>query len=235
MDWTWYLFGFKGRINRAKYWLAGLVIVSFMIAYMILIYAALTIDFVAHAMVTAHGSGKISFVIDLDDIYSVLDEAAWRALSFAKLPMILVRAFGLVLFLWIFLATSIKRLHDRDRSAWWLVPFFAAPSLYDHFSDLLPGSYFALISGAIMLVLTIWGFVELYFLRGTKWTNRYGADPLGKEQMRARSARARLRATTAWDQESEIEMQPHRANAHLPKFAFTRGDYLSRTSEGNGH
>jgi uncharacterized membrane protein YhaH (DUF805 family) len=26
MDWTWYLFGFKGRINRAKYWLAGLVI-----------------------------------------------------------------------------------------------------------------------------------------------------------------------------------------------------------------
>ena len=34
----------------------------------------------------------------------------------------LVKAAGMVLFLWIFLATSIKRLHDRDRSAWWMVP-----------------------------------------------------------------------------------------------------------------
>ena len=25
MDWTWYLFRFDGRINRAKLWLGGLV------------------------------------------------------------------------------------------------------------------------------------------------------------------------------------------------------------------
>ena len=31
MDWTWYLFGFKGRINRAKYWLAGLIIGCWML------------------------------------------------------------------------------------------------------------------------------------------------------------------------------------------------------------
>jgi uncharacterized membrane protein YhaH (DUF805 family) len=212
MDWTWYLFGFKGRINRAKYWLAGLVILSFMIIFVALVQLSLMINFVAHAMGTAHGKGEVSFGFDLDDIFAVLDPAAWRALSFAKFPMLLVKATGMVLFLWIFVATSIKRLHDRDKSGWWMVPFFAVPSLYDHFSDLLPGSYFALISGAIMLVLMIWGFVELYFLRGTKWTNRYGPDPLGKEQMRARSAQARLRATTAWDQESEIEMVPHKAS-----------------------
>ena len=28
MDWTWYLFSFDGRINRAKFWLAGLVMLS---------------------------------------------------------------------------------------------------------------------------------------------------------------------------------------------------------------
>jgi len=28
MDWTWYLFGFQGRINRAKYWLGGLVMLG---------------------------------------------------------------------------------------------------------------------------------------------------------------------------------------------------------------
>jgi uncharacterized membrane protein YhaH (DUF805 family) len=212
MDWTWYLFGFKGRINRAKYWLAGLVILSFMTAFVWLVYLALMINFVAHAMGTPHGSGEVSFGFSLDDVFSVFDPAAWRALSFAKLPMVLVKAIGIVLLLWIFIATSIKRLHDRDKSGWWMMPFFAVPGLYDHFSDLFPGSYFALIAGAIMLVLMIWGFVELYFLRGTKWTNRYGPNPLGKEQMRARSARARLRATTAWDQESEIEMVPHKAS-----------------------
>lgn len=212
MDWTWYLFGFNGRINRAKYWLAGLVILSLMIAFVGLIYSALTINFVAHAVSTPDGKGKISFDFDLDDIFMVFDPAAWRALSLAKLPMVLVKAAGMVLFLWIFLATSIKRLHDRDRSAWWMVPFFAVPGLYDHFSDLLPGSYFALITGLIMFVLMTWGFVELYFLRGTKWTNRFGPNPLGKEQMRVRSERARLRATTAWDLESEIEMVPHTAS-----------------------
>jgi uncharacterized membrane protein YhaH (DUF805 family) len=212
MDWTWYLFGFKGRINRAKYWLAGLIILSFMIIFVALVQLSLMINFVAHAMGTAHGKGEVSFGFDLDDIFTVLDPAAWRALSFAKLPMLLVKATGMVLSLWIFIATSIKRLHDRDKSGWWMVPFIAVPSLHDHFSDLLPGSYFALISGAIMLVLMIWGFVELYFLRGTKWTNRYGPDPLGKEQMRARSVQERLRASTPWDQESEIEMVPHTAS-----------------------
>ena len=53
MNWTWYLFGFKGRINRAKYWLAGLVILSFMIAFAGLVYLALMINFVAHAMDTS--------------------------------------------------------------------------------------------------------------------------------------------------------------------------------------
>jgi uncharacterized membrane protein YhaH (DUF805 family) len=31
VDWTWFLFSFKGRINRAKCWLAGLVIFCWMI------------------------------------------------------------------------------------------------------------------------------------------------------------------------------------------------------------
>ena len=178
MDWTWYLFGFKGRINRAKYWLAGLVILSFMFIFVALVQLSLMTNFVAHAMGTAHGKGLVSFGFDLDDIFAVLDPAAWRALSFAKLPMLLVRAIGMVLFLWIFLATSIKRLHDRDRSGWWMVPFFAVPDLYNHYSDLLPDSYFMLIPSVIAFVLMIWGFVELYFLRGSRKTNRFWPNPL---------------------------------------------------------
>ncbi len=212
MDWTWYLFGFKGRINRAKYWLAGLVIVSFMMVFVALLYAVLMIDFVAHAMGTPHGEGKVSFGIGLDDILGLLDPATWRAMSLAKLPMFLIRTAGMLLCLWIFLAASIKRLHDRDRSGWWILPFLVVPCLYDHYSDLLPGSWLVLIVGAIMFVLMISGFVEMYFLRGTKRTNRFGPDPLGKEQMRARSAEERRRTTTPWSQESEIEMVPHIAS-----------------------
>ncbi len=72
------------------------------------------------------------------------------------------------------------------------------PCLYDHFydqfSDLLPNSWLMMVPGAVMFVLMIWGFIELYFLGGTKWTNRFGPNPLGKQQMRERSAETRLHA-----------------------------------------
>ncbi len=72
-----------------------------------------------------------------------------------------------------------------------------------------------------MLAIMIWGVVELYFLSGTRWTNRFGANPLGKQQMRTRSAEARRRATTSWDQESEIELVPH--NGPPPLWRVTQG------------
>jgi hypothetical protein len=31
MDWVWYLFRFEGRINRAKLWLAALIMICWMI------------------------------------------------------------------------------------------------------------------------------------------------------------------------------------------------------------
>jgi uncharacterized membrane protein YhaH (DUF805 family) len=212
VDWTWYLFGFKGRINRAKYWLAGFVMLDLVVALAGLIYLAMMINFVRQAMDIPHGTGELSLTVGLDDVISLLDPATWRAVSLAKVPMLLIRTAATVFFVWIFLATTIKRLHDRDKSGWWMVPFFAVPGLYDHFAALVPGYWFAVIMGAGMLVLMIWGFVELCFLKGTKWTNRFGPNPLGKEQMRARSAEDRRRATTAGGQDSEIEMVPHTAS-----------------------
>jgi hypothetical protein len=43
--------------------------------------------------------------------------------------------------MWVYFAMSIKRLHDRDKSGWWMVPFFAAPGLYNQFADRLPDSH----------------------------------------------------------------------------------------------
>ncbi len=200
MDWTWYLFRFNGRINRAKYWLAMLIILCWMIFLAALALAAGLV------------SGEVTFGFDIDDLFRIVDPASYRSLSWADLPSLLIRGIGTSLFLWVYLATSIKRLHDRDKSGWWMVPFFVYPGLYNQFADRFSDYWVAAIPFALAaFVFCIWGFVEMYFLRGTRWTNQYGVNPLGKEQMRARSAQARLRATTAWDQQSEVEMVPHKA------------------------
>ena len=121
---------------------------------------------------------------------------------------------GTLLFLWVYGATSIKRLHDRDRSGWWLVPFVVFPGLFGRFGDRLGdlpgGSYAVTLLGLAAFVLYIWAFVEMYFLRGSSRTNRFGADPLTKVQTRPRSGLASgLHSASAWDQQSEIEFVPH--------------------------
>jgi uncharacterized membrane protein YhaH (DUF805 family) len=73
------------------------------------------------------------------------------------------------------------RLHDRDKSAWWLLVFYLGPSIL---SSAGQGLRFegAPILGLILnlgaLAITIWAIVELGFLRGTVGPNRFGPDPL---------------------------------------------------------
>ncbi|XUJ36453.1 DUF805 domain-containing protein [Bradyrhizobium japonicum] len=86
------------------------------------------------------------------------------------------------LFLWIYLATAIKRLHDRDRSGWWLVPFFFLPGLYNQFSDLLPNSTWMLPFWLVASILWLWGFVEMFIVSGSVGDNRFGPDPLAKTE-----------------------------------------------------
>jgi len=83
---------------------------------------------------------------------------------------------------------GIKRLHDRDKSGWWLLLFYIVPGvlfgigagimLFGLVADSsgLGGaaSIFFLAGAAIIL----WAFVELGCLRGTVGPNQYGPDPL---------------------------------------------------------
>jgi hypothetical protein len=113
--------------------------------------------------------------------------------------------------MWIYVATSIKRLHDRDRSGWWMLPFVVVPVLYGHFADRLPDSFLSMLLGLVVLVLSVWGWIEMACLKGTAWTNRFGPNPLGKQQSRPRSDRGRGFRLSGWDQRSAIEFVPHRA------------------------
>jgi uncharacterized membrane protein YhaH (DUF805 family) len=150
VDWQSLLFSFRGRINRAKYWLALLV---FLVA-----------DIVLELVGSAVGDGVTfqvsSYVVNLAVFIATI-------------------------------AVCIKRLHDRDRSGWWLLLFYAGPVLValvggfifwaaaDAVGTAWDWSYLGLrlsILGGI--ALAIWGFVEIGCRRGTAGYNRFGPDPL---------------------------------------------------------
>lgn len=90
--------------------------------------------------------------------------------------------------LWGFSFTT-ERLHDRNKSAWWLVVFYLAPGVLGQIET---GAWFAGAAGTVLhyvlalaaFALTIWGFVEIGCLRGTAGSNTYGPDPLVQPKRR---------------------------------------------------
>jgi uncharacterized membrane protein YhaH (DUF805 family) len=112
--------------------------------------------------------------------------------------------------LWFLAANTIKRLHDRNKSGWWIVAFFFVPHLLGRLGGLLLGDSSAADVAADVLVLIIvglnlWGLIELLFLKGTSGPNRFGPDPLAPA---VPDAYAPIR----WDQQSELEFVPHSAS-----------------------
>ena len=65
--------------------------------------------------------------------------------------------------------------------------------------DLTLYSYAAMALGLATFVLYLWGFVEMYCLKGSRKTNRFGPNPL-----------APIETGPRWEQQSEIEMVPHK-------------------------
>jgi uncharacterized membrane protein YhaH (DUF805 family) len=150
MDWTTLLFGFRGRINRGKYWLA------------VLIYIAVWTTFVAGSLVWLGG-------LDLDNLLS---------LARAGLMIWFVGFVVFILLTWSGLAVGIKRLHDRDKSGWWILLFWLGPSILGGWQTTGPSMGGGLVLSLAAGVIAIWGFVELGCLRGTPGPNSYGPDPL---------------------------------------------------------
>ena len=119
-------------------------------------------------LLASHGKLNIDFGIEC--IFRIFNPGFYRSHPLSELPLRLFEAAASLLFLWVYFATAIKRLHDRDKSGWWMIPFFAIPGLMSQFSDRLPDeSYWVMAAGTIVFVLYIWGFIELAFLRGTSY------------------------------------------------------------------
>ena len=159
LTWRHYLFGFSGRINRAPYWLAIPVALGF-----VLVGVAIAIPYIAIEHPTT----------------------ADRSHGISALGIATIAAEGLlVVAYFVFaIAIAVKRLHDRNRSAWWLIPFAIMPQAIQVLADPRVGQKVhmpevaVLILSLISLGLSLWAFVELGCLRGTVGENRYGPDPL---------------------------------------------------------
>jgi uncharacterized membrane protein YhaH (DUF805 family) len=120
-------------------------------------------------------------------IGNVLDYAmGFTILGFIISLVVLVSSIGV----------GIRRLHDRDKSGWWLLLFYLAPGILvtigvatgivsgvameDAGMGMLMGGGIALIFIIPALAILIWAFVELGCLRGTVGPNRFGPDPLAE-------------------------------------------------------
>ena len=141
------LFSFKGRLNRRSYWFTTFAIVVSLVVLII-----------------------IAIIMDADAVVGMADASEMSGLMIVLLILYIPLA-------WIGLALAAKRLHDRDKSAWWLILFYVLPAMLGAVADRAGGA--GVILNVISFVIMIWALVELGFRRGTIGPNRFGPDPLG--------------------------------------------------------
>ena len=76
---------------------------------------------------------------------------------------------------------GVKRLHDRNKSGWWMLFFYGVPFLAGMMQAVVgQDSALGLLLGVVSLVIAVWMFIELGCLRGSIGPNQYGPDPLAQ-------------------------------------------------------
>ncbi|WP_081740140.1 DUF805 domain-containing protein [Afipia sp. P52-10] len=149
MNWKTAFFGFGGRVNRAKYWLVILANIVVWIAFIVLA------NILRDSVESFDGLSRISLLFGI---------SGFTAIAFS---------------LWTGFAVAVKRLHDRARSAWWIVLYWLVPIALG-IAWLYLDDFGGLAVAGVSLAILLWGFVEIALLKGTAGANAYGPDPLAR-------------------------------------------------------
>ncbi len=85
-------------------------------------------------------------------------------------------------FLLTVIVVAVKRLHDRNKSGWWLLLLYGVPLLLN------AGAYSVASNEPVYLtvpalIINMWALIELGFLRGSRGPNRFGEDPIGEAEL----------------------------------------------------
>jgi len=158
MNWGHLLFGFSGRVNRAKWWLSVLAVV--------ILYALLAV---------------LNLVVPSDNLFLILPIVFWIITLWISLAAGAKRLHDLnksggwlVLFTGgpaLLIAAFVAYVGGAAGAA-----ILAGQAPSD--ADLLRIGGAAIVMGLIWLVLVIWYLIWLGCLRGTVGANRFGSDPL---------------------------------------------------------
>jgi uncharacterized membrane protein YhaH (DUF805 family) len=124
---------FRGRARRKEFWLFQLFVSLLSLVLMVWLFSVLPADAMADG--------------------DPMPLEALLAVPAAQAPLTIAGLLGLIFFL-PNLAVSVRRLHDSDKSGWWLL------------LNLVP------VGGLVLLIF--------YLLDGTAGPNRHGADPKGR-------------------------------------------------------
>jgi uncharacterized membrane protein YhaH (DUF805 family) len=105
----------------------------------------------------------------------------FAALGFRPAGFIAVLGIGAV---WVSsLAQLARRLHDRNRSGYWIVaPLLCNLMSYGLEKYALINPHLVLVILAVLLPFSVWFIVETFFRNGTAGPNCYGADPRSPPQ-----------------------------------------------------
>ena len=157
---------FSGRASRAEFW--------WFFLFVMIVYIAIMI-----ALGTMGGIAAIN-------------PAAALLTGSVGIGVVLLGLFWLAMFIPM-LAAQIRRLHDINRSGWWLGGFWLVYLLYMGltFSALagartdgsVPNMGSVAGAGILALIMFVYSIVLLVFLclRGTQGPNRFGPDPYGED------------------------------------------------------
>ena len=144
-----FLFSFEGRASRRMYWRT-----------LFLYFVWATTTALTQAMIVGLTQG--------DTKQSVPPWAYYTTLIIAIGPIIASAP-----------AIGVKRLHDINKSGWWLLLFYLVPAVCLGIEQLtvVPHSTRALLLTFLFLPVAVWAFIELGCRRGTRGPNKYGVDP----------------------------------------------------------
>lgn len=177
------LFSFKGRITRSQYWLASLV--NFTLAFL------------------------AACVIILASGHSMPDKATILAMDVTVLLGAIAKIMGAVLVVCAISAFSTaaimaKRLHDRGKSAVWLLAML--------FTSLGSAVFWPLF--LVTVLGMIWFQVELGFFPGTSGPNQYDGDQSLSNSERGKTGGAPSKAMASALGSIEAAAKAHRYSVH---------------------
>ena len=188
MDYVWFLFSFKGRINRAKYWLADLIILCSMIFALL----SLTAIGALFGIPTGAPFGSTS------SAYSALIDPAWphRPCVLRRVSVFPVSHYSADLRFRVGLRGSFDQAVARPQQERLVDRAFHRCQRPLRPIRRLAGQF---LGGGVRLGLPsslpfMWGLVEMYFLKGTRGPNRFGARPAGPSRHAGRAGTSRAKS-----------------------------------------